>query len=107
MMNKGRKIMAALLLGGMLCGSAVTADAAVKAEHVHAYSYDHTVTLSATPGTSHPYVTGTITDSSGNVTYLYGTCQTVNYRYRDYYKCGCGSVYSLDRGDEWHSACGK
>lgn len=77
-------------------------------EHTHAYSHMGPYTMSASPGSSHPYVTGTITDPNGKVTYIYGTCDTVHYTMREYDQCACGSVINMNNyTDVWHSACGQ
>lgn len=80
----------------------------VAAQHVHAYSHVGPYRVAASPGTSHPYVTGTVTDSNGKVTYLYGNCDTVHYTVNECDKCACGDIINARTYMEiWHSACGQ
>lgn len=58
--------------------------------HTHAYS-EIVQEISNIPGPSHPYIVGTLTDSNGKVTYIYGDCETVFRTFRKCYKCGCGA----------------
>lgn len=79
----------------------------VAAQHIHAYSHMGPYRVSASPG-SHPYVTATVTDSNGHVTYIYGTCDTVHYTVNEYDQCACGDIINgISYTEVWHSICGQ
>lgn len=105
-MNKLKKVLSTIIVGTMLCGLTITANAA---DHTtHAYSYQSTVCYDSYNGIQHQYVTSTTTLPSGQVIYEYGTCQTVVYQYKDLYKCGCGAIkYQNYINKSWHANCGQ
>lgn len=105
---KKNKLLIMTLAVTMVMSGGLTANAAIARAHVHAYSHFGPILYNVTPGSSHPYVSGTITDASGKVTYIYSECETTHNWYREYDKCACGNVINfLDYAKEDHKQCGK
>ena len=101
-MKRVKRILAVAVASIMLCGAVITVGA-----HVHAYSNTKTVCYNSFSRNTHPYITGVKTYTSGKVEYQYGTCQVVEYRYKDFYECACGDYfYDPPYSKAWHSACG-
>ena len=99
-----KRLLAVLLISVMLGGMAVTANAAV---HVHAYSWNEENYYNSYSGIAHQYVTGQKTSPTGQVTYIYGTCQTVVYEGRSVWKCGCRDILRFEYYQNMqHMNCG-
>lgn len=106
-MKRLKAVVTMAIMVSMLCGG-IAVQASSGRAHVHAYSHFGPILYNVTPGTSHQYISGTITDSSGNVTYVYSECQTTHNWYKKYDKCACGSVMNyIEYAREDHKQCGK
>ena len=76
--------------------------------HVHAYSHMGPYVTNSSSAGFHRYVTGTVTDSNGSVTYLYGNCEMVNYYYTECDMCACGDIINVHNYVETHHmSCGQ
>ncbi len=96
MKGKVKKLVALVLLGTMVSGGAMTAQAAsvsTQAAHVHR-SYETFAGTIRSTSTTHQYVTAINYDHNGNVVgYRYGTCIVTTYLDSYNYVCWeCGAV---------------
>lgn len=112
-MYKVKKVFAAMMVGVLLLGAAITAHASgrVAGEPVHTCSFSEVYTFSRSEYRGyHPYVTGwEVNAATGQTTPVYSTCNVyVNY-FKGEMKCGCGKVNRLlpDKSVEIHTGCGQ
>lgn len=96
MKRKVKKLVALVLLGMLVCGGAMTAQAAsvsTQAAHVHQSYQTFAGTIRST-NTTHQYVTAINYDHNGNVVgYVYGTCIVTTHLDSYNYVCWeCGAV---------------
>lgn len=93
-MKRAKKAMAAVLAGVMLCGVAVTANAA---EHVHTYDWRSWVCYSSFSSGTHTYVEDGVTR----------TCTLLVNQYKRVGICECGATSTDYKTEMIHTSCGQ
>lgn len=112
-MKKMNKVVATVLAGVMLCGFAVTVNAAdsIMREpvHVHAFSVPRYTLYNSFSSGTHQYVSGYKVDpATGKTTPTYSSCTILVNQYAGTWTCGCGATNGIDyRTEMQHTRCGQ
>lgn len=97
-MKRVKKAMAVALAGVMLCGVAVTANAATQ-EHTHVYHPTSAfVCYNSFSSGTHTYV-----KSDGTT----GVCTILVNQYREAGVCSCGETGTVYKTETQHTSCGQ
>lgn len=96
-MKRVKKAVAVVLAGVMLCGVAVTANAATR-EHTHVYNPTSAyVCYNSFSSGTHTYVKNGIT----------GVCTILVNQYRAAGVCSCGETGTVYKTEMQHTSCGQ
>lgn len=112
-MKNVKKAVAMMLAGVMLCGLAVTANAAdgvMRAPvHVHAFSVPRYSLYNSFSSGTHTYVSGYKVDpSTRKTTPVYSSCTILVNQYVGTWTCACGETNGKDYKTEMqHTKCGQ